>query len=615
MDTLACTTHFDAGAVAEPIETYRTVEFAMGLSMVTGRIVAERELSTIFDNTNEMMPVRDKAQVVKVGDDDILYLGNSRAETANFREYLTRSMARLSRDISAQGHNIVRMIPLLTQLDKVEEYWSVYGSARFNTDFEWFQGQLIALSDRRKADFAKRLAIGAIANDDIPAYLEEGTEVFTMQGDDIIAGIVDEVEWHSSFFGPYYSAQLRLISNHGGTVSEAKVTVYQPALADVTPIKNLAIRRLSEEPEIRAKLIERGKIFAKCAETGYFAYVGNIDQPSYWNARVFRADGRVMLDPVSFRQSNSRIYGECVNASRLETDDNDPRRGSGSMVAVELTDADLWRTSPYVFGFSFRAKQWGRMRVTGLSEIKWREDAFDKLVLPDEKKNMVRALVENHGVSFNDVVDGKSGGCIFMLHGEPGQGKTLTAETVAELLRRPLYSVSIGELGTDPDQLEKRLREILDIATTWNAVLLLDEADVFLEARNENDILRNAMVGVFLRLLEYHQGVLFLTTNRVKNIDPAFYSRISIALRFDGADTGKRRAIWKNLLTAAGESIAVDDDVLDRLATHDINGRQIKNVIRLSQTLVLADGGDRVDETMLTKMIGHATSFQSELAA
>ena len=78
----------------------------------------------------------------------------------------------------------------------------------------------------------------------------------------------------------------------------------------------------------------------------------------------------------------------------------------------------------------------------------------------------------------------------------------MTAESIAELLKRPLYSVAIGELGTTPDKLEDKLRDILDMASRWNAVILLDEADVFLEKRADNDIHRNAMVGVFLRLLE-----------------------------------------------------------------------------------------------------------------
>lgn len=103
-----------------------------------------------------------------------------------------------------------------------------------------------------------------------------------------------------------------------------------------------------------------------------------------------------------------------------------------------------------------------------------------------------------------------------VLHGPPGTGKTLTAEGISELLKCPLYMASAGELGTDSRFLEHELQKILDICHTWGAILLLDEADVFLEKRNMQDIHRNALVSIFLRQLEYFQGILFLTTNRVE---------------------------------------------------------------------------------------------------
>lgn len=103
-----------------------------------------------------------------------------------------------------------------------------------------------------------------------------------------------------------------------------------------------------------------------------------------------------------------------------------------------------------------------------------------------------------------------------VLHGPPGTGKTLTAEGISELLKCPLYAVSAGELGTDSRYLEQELQRILDICHTWGAILLLDEADVFLEKRNLQDVHRNALVSIFLRQLEYFQGILFLTTNRVE---------------------------------------------------------------------------------------------------
>lgn len=135
--------------------------------------------------------------------------------------------------------------------------------------------------------------------------------------------------------------------------------------------------------------------------------------------------------------------------------------------------------------------------------------------------------------SIDDVIQGKGRGLVgtwytsqlrktpltlfeAVLHGPPGTGKTLTAEGISELLKCPLYMVSAGELGTDSRYLENELQKILDICHAWGAILLLDEADVFLEKRNMHDIHRNALVSIFLRQLEYFQGILFLTTNRVE---------------------------------------------------------------------------------------------------
>lgn len=53
-------------------------------------------------------------------------------------------------------------------------------------------------------------------------------------------------------------------------------------------------------------------------------------------------------------------------------------------------------------------------------------------------------------------------------------------------------------------------------------MLLLDEVDVFLEARAAQDIHRNTLVSIFLSMLEYFQSILFLTTNRVQTFDDAF---------------------------------------------------------------------------------------------
>jgi hypothetical protein len=79
-------------------------------------------------------------------------------------------------------------------------------------------------------------------------------------------------------------------------------------------------------------------------------------------------------------------------------------------------------------------------------------------------------------------------------------------------------------LGSSSEDVDDALTEILELAQRWKAVVLLDEADVFLSQRSETDVERNALVSIFLRQLEYYQGIIFLTTNLVSQCDAAFES-------------------------------------------------------------------------------------------
>ncbi|RPA77996.1 hypothetical protein BJ508DRAFT_161466 [Ascobolus immersus RN42] len=251
---------------------------------------------------------------------------------------------------------------------------------------------------------------------------------------------------------------------------------------------------------------------------------------------------------------NLQVY----NPEELVKKENEAAEIDGK-TTIGFSDEEFMLASSVVLGFSFPEKLWLEISVAGVSDIIWNDTAFDTLVLPNSSKEIVKALVETHtgsrmeSTTIDDIIQGKGRGLVSVLHGPPGTGKTLTAESIAELLHKPLYMVSSGELGTTAHVLEEGLNRILDIAHTWDAVLLLDEADVFLEKRTMHDLHRNALVSVFLRLLEYFQGILFLTTNRVQSFDEAFQSRIHVALRYDDLTFSAKKQIWTNFINMVFE--------------------------------------------------------------
>ena len=80
----------------------------------------------------------------------------------------------------------------------------------------------------------------------------------------------------------------------------------------------------------------------------------------------------------------------------------------------------------------------------------------------------------------DDVIVGKGQGLVHLLSGPPGTGKTLLAEAVADRTRRPLYYLHAEELGTKADLLGEKVKKVFEMATEWNAVILLDGMKNFL---------------------------------------------------------------------------------------------------------------------------------------
>ncbi|KAH0566001.1 hypothetical protein GP486_000592 [Trichoglossum hirsutum] len=187
---------------------------------------------------------------------------------------------------------------------------------------------------------------------------------------------------------------------------------------------------------------------------------------------------------------------------------------------------------------------------------------------------------------------------------------------------------TIGDIGETAPIIEKNLEKNFQLAHKWGCVLLLDEADVFLAKRGGDDMQRNSLVSgminvpavvrwlkltsdlVFLRVLEYYSGILFLTTNRVGMIDPAFKSRIHISLYYPPLDEESTMKVWAvniERIKANAKRYVVDEREILEFAAHHYrantrasrwNGRQIRNAFQTAIALAEYDVGDRMRKAL-----------------
>lgn len=249
---------------------------------------------------------------------------------------------------------------------------------------------------------------------------------------------------------------------------------------------------VEEAAEIREAVLARGKRFAELASGQHFVEYKGIafkrDPQCHKKYLRFDATGRVMIDCKTYHRLDAN---DAIWVSNF-----DKNHGEG------LNEEDLLLANSMVRGYSMAAKRFLEFDLEKISPVQWNNKCFEELVLDDTTKKTVQALVSTHSgrngepsedENFDDIVKGKGKGLVCVLHGPPGVGKTLTAECVAEYVQRPLFMVSSGDLGVSSEQLDVQLTKIMDMTSTWRAVLLIDEADVFLEQRALHDLHRNCM--------------------------------------------------------------------------------------------------------------------------
>ncbi|KAI4222604.1 MAG: hypothetical protein L6R36_006032 [Xanthoria steineri] len=290
----------------------------------------------------------------------------------------------------------------------------------------------------------------------------------------------------------------------------------------------------------------------------------------------------------------------------------------------DLLDDEYALLPPRLLGYIPVNKIFAQLSVGWLLPVEdknkdqvWNSD----LILDEDKKKIIRTLVENHAQMADkrtpDLVEGKGNGLVILLHGPPGVGKSLTAECVAKATSKPLFTVGVADIGTDSGTVEDRLNKLFSLAAEWDAVLLFDEADVFMEQRGSTDstLERNALVSVLLRVLEYYEGILILTTNRVLSFDVAVQSRIHLAVMFHDLDENQTRSIIQVHLEKRLHKVpeAMSNLFVGRAVGASLNGRQIRNVISAAEAMVNRRESKVITWDDITSVLDHTKEFQSSI--
>ncbi|KAI1130525.1 P-loop containing nucleoside triphosphate hydrolase protein [Nemania abortiva] len=312
---------------------------------------------------------------------------------------------------------------------------------------------------------------------------------------------------------------------------------------------------------------------------------------------------RVMIDTVAYHNNavgyrniipndtaaycfNTVAYRNNTSTARTLGNFNPDARifRTASKDHLKMREEDFMICSHEVYGYDLAMKMWGVFSVANVRDIEFNSNAFSHLLLSPDKKQLISSLVMQHSNeidTFDDYIQGKGKGLIFLLHGPPGVGKTFTAESIADHTRKPLFTI-------DSKDMMSNLSILFSLASSWDAVVLIDEADVFMQERDLIGSYRNDRVSTLLRVLEYFEGIMFLTTNRVNTIDSAFQSRIHLSIAYPPLSHDDRQELWRNWITRENSNSEPDwltAAFVNKLADRDLNGREIRNVMRIAHAL------------------------------
>jgi hypothetical protein len=344
-----------------------------------------------------------------------------------------------------------------------------------------------------------------------------------------------------------------------------------------------------ENVELKSKYEKNIEVFNEYSPLVGAQFVGlnNAFEDVSYTPKTINIEGHKLVNDQNFDDNNSveqttnvlffSKYESSFDFS--EEDEEDMRLDENGYEEVTIP------YHPYIRVFDLKTHKSLWVVSGSIEKYKYDKNIHNKLILPDDHRDLIDVLVNESDVILEDIVSGKSGGTTILCKGNAGLGKTLTAEVYSEIVEKPVYSVHSGQLGTSPDNIDKILETVLERAEKWKAILLLDEADVYIRKR-DNSMQHNAIVAAFLRRIERFDGIMFLTTNRSDDVDPAIISRCSAIIDYKNPDKESLFKIWKVL--SENYSVKMSDTLIEELSNkyNELTGRDVKELLKLARRFI-----------------------------
>jgi len=275
------------------------------------------------------------------------------------------------------------------------------------------------------------------------------------------------------------------------------------------------------------------------------------------------------------------------------------RKGGNSEIELSKFYLSSKATHAILGTGDLEIKEEKRGRSSSRKDRKMKEDlmesiepeiSFSDVVLPQELKDSILSLLaqESSKEKFLDEwnmksVVGEREGINLLFSGHPGTGKTMMAKAIGNRLDKEVHKVSLSDMvNVWYGETEKNVGRMFELVEEKEGVILLDEAEGLLNmrsgARSSTDATENRMVNLILQELEEHSGIIIMTSNLAKSIDPALERRMDLKVKFPIPDVEAREKIWEYHLPDE-LPLAEDVDIHKLARKYDFPGGKIRNAV------------------------------------